>query len=661
MTGLGLVTLLSVAVQGADSLLSRAESLLDRGALREARGVIESVLRHEPDDPQALSLLGRVHLAWPIVGRFEAWRLFEEAAQHAPADPEPRYGQLKVGMFLGDVDGERLARDAMFRILEMTPTYRDIWTQWDRLYVSNGHRRRAAALLARFGDGGITALRRALLLIQAEDYHEADSLLAWLADRGTTNASLLALRAQAAFETGDPAAGARYYNHAVARADADPLEILWRQIAALASPEEEARYHAASPAERADFFRGFWASREPDLTTSTNERVAEHFLRLRTARKEFRLLFPQSRFHRSVLWRTLQSRMAPEVLAGLGDFYLTDVIPGRSVFQDEIQEAGLGVDVRDLPEPDSITRYARYGLDGRGLLYLRFGEPHERYFTVGQNVSVEAWKYDVDGTTVSVTFARATNDGGGDFVLFPTNRAELHNTAIMLERDDTGLEAELPLAVWIAVFRAADAAAAAARLMDVYVRTGTDSAGTALWAPNGLERGRAAGAVPLRMTVPPGPYGFGADGRRDGRLGRIRGDVEIPDLSPGWLALSSLIVGIAPDSQPDRERMLRAMPADLVIERDGRPLTLYTEVYDLPAVNGVSRYDVEYAFTPQDDDARAVAFQFRRAVTAQPTVVERLVIQPGQIPPGTYRITVTVNDRTMGLEAQTVRVDITLH
>ncbi len=350
--------------------------------------------------------------------------------------------------------------------------------------------------------------------------------------------------------------------------------------------------------------------------------------------------------------------MAPDVLAGLGDFSLTDVIPGRSSLQDEIQGAGLGVDVRDLPEPDSLTRYARHGLDGRGLLYLRFGEPDERYFTVGQTVSVEAWKYDVDGTAVSLTFARATNAGGGDFVLFPTAKAELHNAAIMLERDDTAIEADLPLDVWIAVFRAADGGS---HLMDVYVRTSTDSAGTAVWGPDGLERGRAAGAVPLHMTVPPGPYHFGADGRRGGQLGRVRGSVEIPDLSPGWLAVSSLLVGVTPDTAPDRDAMLRTMPADLVIARDGRPLTLYAEVYDLPARDGVSRYDVEYAFTSTDSERPAVVFTFPRAVTAQPVVLERLAIQPGQVPAGTYRVAVTVRDRTMGLEARTVRVDITLH
>jgi hypothetical protein len=105
--------------------------------------------------------------------------------------------------------------------------------------------------------------------------------------------------------------------------------------------------------------------------------------------------------------------------------------------------------------------------------------------------------------------------------------------------------------------------------------------------------------------------------------------------------------------------MARAMPADLVIHRGARPVTLYLELYDLPERDGVAEYGIEYAFEPVNDGGR-VTFAFGRRVVAGPTVVERLAIQPDQIRPGRYRVTVTVRDRVLGLQARAASVTVTL-
>jgi hypothetical protein len=605
-----------------------------------------------------LVLLGRAHLAWPVVGRFRAWRLFEEAARRARDPAESRYWQMQVGLRLGGADGERLSRDAFFKLLERTSAYRDMWEVWERLYRGENHRRRAVRLLEPRRDPA-SVTRRAILLIELEAYAEADSLLVDLAARGLVDVAALALRAQAALEAGRAAEGERLYWHAVDRAAADTTDVLWRQVAMIASPEEEVEYFTTPADRRPDYFRGFWGRREPDLTTPGNERLAEHFRRLRVARREFALLHPSSAFHRSARARALRSGLGPAILARLGEFWPGGVIPGRSRVEDQLQAAGVGVDIRDLPEPDSLTRYLRWGFDGRGLLFLRFGTPRERLVSAGPGLDVEAWRYVVDGATVSLALARVTADGGGDFVIYPTSRGELHNAAVMLERDVSAVAPSMDLDVWVAFFRSANPELARRGFLDVVVRPGTDSATVAIWDLADQELVRARGASPVTVTLREGVYRFGVDARAGARLGRVRDHLETPPLGPGWLAVSSLLMAVTPDSAPDRGAMAHRMPADRVIVRDGAPVTLYAEVYDLPDDRGMARYEVTYTFDPLGRERR-VTLAFPRVRPAAPAVIERLTVQPGLVPPGRYRVTLAVRDRVLGLTARAVALDVDL-
>jgi hypothetical protein len=278
---------------------------------------------------------------------------------------------------------------------------------------------------------------------------------------------------------------------------------------------------------------------------------------------------------------------------------------------------------------------------------------------------VEAWRYVVDGRPVAFTFARVTggNAGGtltgGDFVIFPTSRTEVHNAAVMLERDATELRTELSVEAWVAFFRAADPVLARFGFLDVVVRPNADSAAVAVWDLADQELVRARGRTPITVSVREGVYRFGADVRLQGRRGRLREHLETPNLAPGWLAVSSLLAGITTDSAPDRATMAALMPADRVLVRGGRPLTLYAEIYDLPTEQGIARYDVTYTFEPRDSGDR-VTFTFPRTRAAGATEIERLVVQPGLVPPGNYRLTLAVRDRILGITSRGVALDLTL-
>jgi tetratricopeptide (TPR) repeat protein len=640
---------------------ARAESLLTHGELAAARELLESHLRVHAHDVRALVLLGRVHLDWPVIGRFKALALFDRAARLAPEDPEPRYWRVVVGRTLGGADGESIIRTGLFALWEVAPGYRDTWEVWRTIYRGDGDRRRAVDILAAHaGDPGAD-LRRAELLIELQRYDDADAILADLASRNR-DASAWALWAQSALEAGDTERGMERYWEAVRRAGSDTTEALWRQVDAIASPEEERAYATSAHVERPAFFRAFWASREPDLTTAENERVAEHFRRVRHAREQYRLLHPMNAFHRSPLRRVLAGNVAPEIGRIAAEFGARGVyLEHRSAFEEAIQSAGLGVDVRDLPEPDSLTRYRRFGLDGRGLIYLRFGKPQQTYVSSGlQAGEVEVWRHLVDGEPVVVTFARASGVSGfadvlsGDMLVYPTSQRELHNSAVMLERDETSFAAKLPVRVWVATFRSETR-----QRQDVLIGSEPRAAAAARWPRGGELAGRPVGEAPFIFTVPVGDHHLGVDARRADRLGRLRETVTVPWYWGERLALSSILVGVAADTAFGRDDVARAMPADLRFPANAA-LALYAEIYNLPADGtGLATYEVAYTFEP-DGGGPGVTFSFVRHRPAAPVLVERLIVEPGEVPRGRYRIRVTVRDRAFGHEVEQARVDVEL-
>ncbi len=618
-------------------MYGRAESLLAAGELKEARSLLEQHLRSRRRDAKALTLLGRVYLDWPVVGRWRALELLRDAAAAAPRDPDPWYWRIHVGKFLGSADGEALMRSGIRGVLMRDPEYRDVWTFWDEVYHNPRHLRQVARLLERHTGNPRAGLRRALLLTEAGDYEAAEHELVSLVTAGHMNGTVFAVRAQAALEAGHVEQGLRHYETALTRADTDSLDILWRQVAPIAWPYEDSLYASISPAEREAFFRAFWARREPDLFTEANDRIVEHFARLQHARAHYRLLHPQSRFHYSVERRALMGSERQRVFEALLQLEgVSGILPGRSRFDAEIHAAGLGVDTRDVPEPDSLTRYRRYGFDGRGLIYLRFGEPARRLVNLAADV--EAWDYDMAGARGRLVFARASAGSGGDMIFYPTGRAELHNTLVMLERDDTSLKADLEIRAWAAFFRGQEPGEEL-----VYVGLNADTSAAAAWDTGWDEVERVEGAAPHVLHLAPGLYQLGLDTRRGERRGRMRGEIAVPNHWRGRLSLSSLLIGVTADTAFNRDDVARNMPGDRRFPA-GSPLAVYAEIYGL-SVDRVrmSHFTVQYVFEPVDG-RQLFSLSFERTVEGADVVFERVTLQPERLPPGRNRLRLTVQD-----------------
>jgi hypothetical protein len=250
---------------------------------------------------------------------------------------------------------------------------------------------------------------------------------------------------------------------------------------------------------------------------------------------------------------------------------------------------------------------------------------------------------------------------GGDFIFFPVTQHALHSAARLLETDRTSLPAPLRARLWGAFFRGETA-----NRTDLYYRADADRAAVVLWDSTGVEVARALGPGLLPLSVPPGAYDLGLDADSAGVRGRLRGSVAVPRFSGEALALSSLV--LAPgDSVADRLATLAAMPANLVYPQ-GRSLVAYAEVYGLARDTlGMSRYVVRYTFAPVRPllarllrASEPVVLEFTRETPLRDRVAERLVIAPGRVPPGRYRLTLGVMDALRHVRSESVTVELVI-
>jgi len=663
-----LALLALLAVQGS---ALRAESLLAAGDAYAAAQVMERAVRHGKPDAAAYLLLGRAHYARSVVGRYAALRAFRAAAHLAPDDPAPLYWQTEVGLYLGSDEGERIARDALIALFAAVPDYRDAWSRFRTLFGNADIWRRADAALARHPDSRVALVRRSELALRLEQPERATALLERAERLGETGVESLVLRAEARFLAGDPAGGEAWIARAVARAADDTSDALWDRFWPIASPLERATYDATAPSERPAFFTAFLDRRDPNLLTPENERLPEHFARLAYARRQFRLLHPLSQYHRSAGARARSALRSRELLAEL-----SAAVPGAFLGTPSdraVAEAGLGPDRRAITEAvvDSTTAYFLAGLDARGLIWVRHGPPQQRLngtldalrpLVDGLRLlDMESWVYDTPQGPVSLGFQRASGGAGwGDFLFEPMSARQLRWTRALLRTDHTSQPARLEAPLWLVFFRGAGG------FTDVYARVHADTSALALWDRHGRSRARMRGAGVLHASAGPGTYDVGLDFATGADQGRIRGTLVVPDLAAPSLTLSSLLLGAAA-TLTDRDETLAAMPPDRTFAATGS-LAAYAEVYHLrPDSLGLVRYRARYTIARERSlvgrllhGSEPIVLEFDRETRAGITVAEQLVIDPGRLPAGRYRVSLEVTDLLAVVKSATAATEIVI-
>lgn len=607
-------------------------------------------MRRHPDDAAALTVLGRVWLAWPVFGRFHADSILARACALAPRDPEPFYYRGLVGLRLGGDDGEAMARHALVRVLTLDPHYRDAWALWSTLYRADAERREMVAALRRHAGDHAADLWRAGLLVELREYDAAAPFLDSLIDRTPDDPAPRAWLARALYEQGRDAEAAPVYRAAIARADADTGDVLWHQVRSIASPAERDLYATLAPEQRQPFFRLFWERRDPDLSDRMNRRIGEHFRRLVEAHRYYALLHPLSRWNHSRLWRTLRgglgmpedaSAEAATARAGIAGFR------HASVADEPLAE---GVAPR-LDEAGQTTVNLEDGLDDRGRILVRYGPPNERDIW---SLDAETWRYNLPGGQLQVTFLRRTADGGGDEVVTPVVAGEAAAAAYLLRTDRPSRAATLRFSFWTAAFRHGEAAHT-----ELVVFPDSVAALGALFDASGMEVGRdsAPPGRALHFVVAPGDHDLLAlDAARAGREGRYRGSQVVPWFRADTLSVSSIL--IASGALPARRSALEAAAAAGLKLPVRRPVRLYAEVYGLAAAGGVARYDARYRFTRTTRSFLGgrrhhpvIAFRFRRTITAADPAIESLVVDPGRLPAGHYRLVLEIHDAVSGERA----------
>ncbi len=448
----------ALAQESLPASLEHARALLTAGQIEAAIDTAERYTGMHPKDERGFLVLGDAYFKRMPVGRFQAERAYREAMRLAPNDPVPPFKVAEVGLWLGGDDGEHMAQEGLERVLCLDPLYPEAWDDWLTLFRNSGYRQRMREILAPHANVPVIRSRIALLNIEDERYAAADSLLDEALVTDSTNVEWLALRAQSAFEAGDTLGGWAYYRRALAHADLDSTDALWRQVIGIASPEEIKVWDAGVPPdEKEAWLEAFWARRNPDLFAGVNHRVAEHFARLRYARKHFPLMHPLVSYQRSEIGRAMNLEPSQgerafyercEMYEVLVPPHLHPAYPGINCGVDpECKAHAMGVPLpgvsrasdraRINPSPfailtpqemahisvaagllqslfaplnmnllsvDSVAARIGYnlatGLDDRGVMYLRFGAPDQRDLG-GTNTAdpqcsnreVERWHY----------------------------------------------------------------------------------------------------------------------------------------------------------------------------------------------------------------------------------------------------------------------------
>ena len=639
--------------------MARAESLFDAGALPPARDLAEQLAFSNPDDPAPLILLGRIWLEWPVFGRYRAESLLARAGTLTPADPEPFYYLGQVGLALGGDDGEGIARTGLVRAVTLNPDYRDAWALWTTLYRNNGERSDMVGALQRHAGTYSVDVRRAELLLELRRYAAVVPLLDSLSAESRGDPVPRALLAQAWYEQGYDREGEAAYDEALARAAADTGNLLWLQIRGIATPDERDAYAKLDPSEREAFLRLFWESRNPELSDSVNARIGEHFRRLALAHRMFALLHPMARWHHSRVYRALQG--AEGVPSDTNDAQLRMVRTEiAAVRQPRVNDPAVITGfVPQVDDSAQTTENFREGLDDRGRIFVRYGAPTQRFVW---STDAETWRYDLPHGSFEVTFMRRTSDGGGDEVITPVVAGEAEAAAYLLRTDRSGLPADLEIAFWPAEFRRG-----IGRTTEVVLFPDSASTTAVLYGADGREAARdSATDRPLHLVAPPGRYVLALDAERDGKLGRFRGSIPLTRFTMDSLAVSSLLAA-GGDVAPDRAHLEAAAPDRLRLPA-GRALRVYAEVYGLGRDSGTTRYDAVYRFERVRtgllrflSPTRVTSISFRRVQNAADPAVETLVVDPGRLPHGHYRLTLEVHDAVLGARAASATLEFDLH
>jgi len=696
----------ATAQRDGASQLAVAESALVRGDIQRAVDLARDYTAHHPTDWRGWFMQGEATLrsgGSSNLYRVGAIIAFRRATKLAPERAEVWDGYGRAGLELGNADGELILHEAYEKVIALDPSYPGAWDNWRKAYRNHDDRQRMRRILARHDSIPEVRARIAQLLIEDEQYPAANRLLDSLLEEDPRQPEWLALRGQSALEAGDTLIGSFFYGRALVDAGRAGGELLWQQAVGVATPAEIRAWEAGIPDTlRSGFLRSFWARRNPDLFAGVNQRLAEHFARLRVARKAFQATHPLASYKNRELTRALSARATvgeqifyqkceagQDALSATqpSDFLrrtaeMESLLVDPSVWDRRahgIQAPGelnlgaiamldvpYGRDLRDIDTTAAALGYnLRTGLDDRGLTYLRFGAPRKRVVGAPNNVDqfcqvpdLERWVYDDIGVVrffrpeaISVG-ASAGWGTTGEQVFRPMNEPQFRAMEQAMTRNATSVPAPLSFGVWTAQF--AGAAFGTTEIVVVATRGAVAAQLDGTVGEAGPPEQDGGGVVTLH--APPGSYTLLANAKVADSLGRQGLQLLVRRLGAEAGVSDLLLAPAWPDTSVTRRAMVARLQRDLTFP-PGSPLRVYAEVYGLqPADDGSVVYRASYQLFRTDDpagDARrdslpgGVRLSFeRRKTLAGDRMAEWLDVTPARIPTGRYLLRLEI--RTPG-------------
>ncbi|MFC1500163.1 tetratricopeptide repeat protein [Candidatus Zixiibacteriota bacterium] len=222
--------------------------------------------------------------------RPEALDSYREALTLDPGYLDARYN---LGVTLAEMEDFRGARQAFEQLVEADPDYSDVHY---RLGVIASNEGDFDVALEEFRDQYRLApnhrenrLELGRLYFRQEQYADAEDLLLPMISQFPDFTPAMLLLADVYLAVEDYTRANQLYLLSYKDfEDEETADRLWQDVVDITTDKEREEYHNTALEDMPDFFRRFWIKRDPDPTTpATNERMVEHYRRLRYARQYF--------------------------------------------------------------------------------------------------------------------------------------------------------------------------------------------------------------------------------------------------------------------------------------------------------------------------------------------------------------------------------------
>ncbi len=689
------------------ALLAEADKLLEDGDTGAALKICTAASKSADRQERLAGLIGLGKVYRQIPGkRMESLRKLRQAQAMEPEDMEVLYETALTGFALKESSGATIADNALAKIICQDPRYRDAYLLWrvkNRGRSLENMEKAANCLPSHIASH--SELNRLWLdiaydwfaMFKTENSLAAlDSLLGVAPEHKPQERFLL--RARCLLEDGDTLAFEDYYRQALRAAEQEgDFQRLIIEAKTIFTPDELSSLKSLGSAKQvATFLRVFWRNKDPDPVTLHNERLVEHYQRLRTAELEYKMLTPDGLVQNSDSYLRLMSmRERPTFV------FRTDGVKGEPEPYDYDPVRIIG------------DKGQAMGLDHRGLFFVRHGMPDNMWrehikekgdgftstlskplvsnyysgYVTGHNA--EIWHY--KGT--KLTFKRGLGTGG--FLIYPNGG----HGQLDIERALNTQTYQDPLPVkpqnfYSAAFRRADnrldlefyqsvpvkdshSAEPPKALVALYDRSLNElardsSVSVAAPSPDG-ELWLAVHSIP----VDPADYSFGLSVALPDVRAAVKSNIRLEPISGRNLSLSGIVMGVHSEEEQGAysRGTVKILPRPSLEFGLDELVETFLEVYNLrPGRNGRRQYEVHAIVVLLEQDRNHVGkllekfrmlgqergteltMEFERSPTTDDFVVaEFFSINTAELLPGSYLLRIEVKDKLNGSRATAER------